>query len=75
MSKYKDLEKANERIEELEKALGDLVFDAEQIYNVGILTESLSWIPKESVVYALEVRVDVSKLILESDELVVPHSK
>ncbi|WP_428615767.1 hypothetical protein [Pseudoalteromonas sp.] len=75
MSKYKNLEKANERINELEKALSELIFDSEQIYNVGFFSESLNWVPKESVVDALEVRVDISKLILESDKLVVPHSK
>ena len=65
MSDLTALEKANKRIKSLELALSDLIFDAEQVYNVGFLNESLQWIPKESVIDALEVRVDITKSLLE----------
>ena len=67
MSKYKDIKKANERIDKLEQALDYLVFDAEQIYSVGFLTDSLQWIPKESVIDSLEVRVGLVKELLNHE--------
>ena len=60
----KELEKANERIKDLESTLSELVFEADQISNIGFFSGSGNWTPKSDVIDALEARVKVSKLLI-----------